>query len=204
MPFSNFGTNELPLPKSDQESRACMWPWLTNQSLASAFQGKRRPFCRNCTLDLSVSRKETSEAFDVSLANRLTPRNYWFNDSAKQASNLLLNAGAKWCRSWEIQGYRDSWVVMPQKHQILGVDTVTAVTNHGSECTIITLTDHSPFETAVLSITHLDVGLNLECAPKNQAIFWREPFVLNPRAKRLFEAHLWSGYARKRTKTCCA
>ena len=64
---------------------------------------------------------------------------------------------------------------MPQD-QILGVDTVTAVTTMVQNVQLLISRTVSPFETAVLSITHLGCGLNLECNPKNQAIL-KEPFV---------------------------
>ena len=78
------------------------------------------------------------------------------------------------------------------RDQIWGVDTVTAVTTMVQNVQLLISRTVSPFETAVLSITHLDVGSTWNVLPKIR-LFWKEPFVLsNPSVQRDLKAHFIS------------
>lgn len=73
----------------------------------------------------------------------------------------------------------------------LGVDTVTAVTTMVQNVQLLISRTVSPFETAVLSITHLDVGSTWNVLPKS-GYFEGTIRSFNPSVQRDLKAHFIS------------
>ena len=107
-----------------------------------------------------------------------------------KAGQLALNAGAMMAGVEKFK-VTVTGVSSHAARPDLGVDTVTAVTTMVQNLQLLISRTVSPFETAVLSITHLDVGSTWNVLPKS-GYFEGTIRSFNPSVQRELKAHFIS------------
>ena len=107
-----------------------------------------------------------------------------------KAGQLALNAGAMMAGVEKFK-VTVTGVSSHAARPDLGVDTVTAITNMVQNLQLLISRTVSPFETAVLSITHLDVGSTWNVLPKS-GYFEGTIRSFNPSVQRELKEHFVS------------